>query len=334
MARAEGVPAGREAPAATLDRRVRILDLDGSVTRQGRLMAALGDRADRIDLRAVGPSVRYLATRQSMRQLESAIEPAERNRLTFIGSGDFHHVTAALLKQFGEPISLVVFDTHPDWDRTSPWPCCGSWVLDALAMPNVRQIVMIGLGECDLSGWHVNVGRVKELREGRVAFYPYDYPASQTFGRHDSQVHCARFQPHAFSSTIHWNRVMANDWDTLIEEIIARLPTRYVYASVDKDCLREDAAITNWEVGGLTLRQVEQAIEALLNRKTVIGADITGEYSPIEIRGAWFRALSAWDHPRRPLPNAAELERNEATNLALLTAFGLLRPWELPNALR
>ena len=226
----------------------------------------------------------------------------------------------------------MVFDTHPDWDRTSPWPCCGSWVLEALAMPNVRQIVMIGLGECDLSGWHVNVGRVKELREGRVAFYPYDHPASRTFGRHDTAVHCATFQPRDFYSEIRWNRVVANDWNTLIEEIIARLPTGYVYVSVDKDCLREEAAITNWEVGSLTLQQVERAIGALLNRKEVIGADITGEFSPIEIRNGWFRALSAWDHPRRPVPAAAELERNEATNLALLAAFGLLHPWELPNA--
>ena len=43
-------------------------------------MAALGDRVDRIDLRRLGPSVRYLATRGSMRQLEAAILKALAKR--------------------------------------------------------------------------------------------------------------------------------------------------------------------------------------------------------------------------------------------------------------
>jgi len=318
---------------AGLSRRIRVLDLDGSITRQTRLMATIAGRLDLVDLRELGPSIRYLATRGAMRRLEAALDPAARRELTLIGSGDFHHVTAALLRRFREPLSVVVFDTHPDWDRTSPWPCCGSWVLEALAMPNVRQIVMIGLGECDLRGWHVNVGRVNELEAGRVAFYPYDHPTSCVFGRYRSRTHCAAFVPRAGYSEVQWNTVAANDLDTLIEEVIARLPTSQIYVSVDKDCLRGEAAITNWEMGSLTVEEVTGAIRLLLDRKEVIGVDITGEYSPIEIRNVWFRALSAWDHPPRPAPSPVELERNEATNLALLSAFGLADARELPNAI-
>ena len=55
----------------------------------------------------------------------------------------------------------------------------------------------------------------------------------------------------------------------------------------------------------------------------MIGADVTGEYSPGEIRAPIFRALSSWDHPSRRPPSTEELARNEATNLALLAAFGV-----------
>lgn len=302
---------------------VRILDLDGSVAGQARVEAALGDRLSRVDLRSLGPEVRYLATRGSMRRLQAALEPGHRDRLTFTGSGDFHHVTAALLRCFTEPLSVVVFDTHPDWDRTSPWHCCGSWVLEALRMQNVRQVVMIGLGAVDLGGWHVNVGRISEIRSGRAAFYPYDHPFSLALGRFGGRVHCARFHPRGLGTELLWKTVVANEWQSLLGEIIDQLPTRAVYLSVDKDCLREEAALTNWEIGGLSLAHLVHGIEMLAQAKEVIGADVTGEYSPVEIRSRLFRALSGWDHPARRPPEAGELARNETTNLALLAAFGI-----------
>jgi arginase family enzyme len=302
------------APAA------RVLDLDGSVTRQQRLL--LGSRAEVVDLRSLAPSVRYLASRRSMAAVESALQASARDRLTFTGSGDFHHLTACLLRQFTEPLSLVVFDTHPDWDRTSPWPCCGSWVLEALRMPNVRQVVMIGLGRVDIAGWHINVGRLDALRSGRVAFYPYDCATSWALGIWQIALPCATIHKRLGYSEIRWTTVSTNDWDTLIEAIIAGLPTGAIYLSVDKDCLREEAAITNWETGHLTLDQLAGGIRAFVRAKETIGADITGEYSPIEIKNPLFRALSAWDHPKRAKPTAEELLRNEATNLALLAAFG------------
>src|SRR5262249_62088699 len=78
---------------------VRILDLDGSVVGQERLRAYLGDRLQVVDLRELGPSVRYLATRGATRRLAAALEPEERDRLTFARTGDLHHVTAAPLHQ-------------------------------------------------------------------------------------------------------------------------------------------------------------------------------------------------------------------------------------------
>src|SRR5262249_5645298 len=84
---------------------VRALDLDGSVMGQARRGAALGARLRAVALRSLGPEIRYLATRGAMRRLAAALAPAARGCLTFTGSGDFHHVTAALLRRFAEPLS-------------------------------------------------------------------------------------------------------------------------------------------------------------------------------------------------------------------------------------
>ncbi len=300
---------------------VRVLDLDGSVTGQSRLLA--GCDAQIVDAQDIGPRLRYLATRGAVRFLERRLDTAHCRRLTLTGSGDFHHVTASLLRAFERPFSLVVFDTHPDWDRRSPWPCCGSWVLEALRLPHVHKIVLIGLGDVDIRGWHVNVGPVSQIRSGRVAFYPYDYPRSRTGPGREQSVHCARFQRRGACSDVFWNTVRDNDWGTLIGEIVTALPTDDVYVSVDKDCLTSEYATTNWEPGGLTLAQVCDGVSALRRRKTIVGADITGEWSPVRVASPLFRALLRADHPAMSAPGPERLDRNEATNAALLAAFGL-----------
>jgi hypothetical protein len=44
-------------------------------------------------------------------------EPA----LTLFGSGDFHHVSLALLRRLQQPFNLLVIDKHPDWMRAIPF---------------------------------------------------------------------------------------------------------------------------------------------------------------------------------------------------------------------
>ncbi len=305
-----------------LDSTVRVLDLDGSVTAQHSLMRRLEGRHRVLPLLPLGRKVRYLSRRRDMATLEANLRWEDRRQLTFIGSGDYHHVTAALLRRFTEPVSLLVFDTHPDWDGTSPWPCCGSWVREALAQPNIAKVVMVGLGEGDLRGWRVNVGRVKDLRAGRAAFYPWDLRESRCLGIHSLAGEGATFHPRRGYSLVRWNTVTGQPWADLLQRIVESLPTRNVYLSVDKDCLRRDDAVTNWEPGGLTVEHLVEAIQALAERRDLIGADITGEYSPIQMDRPLFRALSAWDHPRMSEPTPDNLLRNEQTNLRLLEALG------------
>ena len=256
---------------------------------------------------------------------DALLDPAARNRLTFIGSGDFHHVTGALLSHFTDPLSVVVFDTHPDWDERSPWACCGSWVGASLRQPHIKQIVMVGLGRGDMGGWRVNVGKVAELQTGRAAFYPYDLSVSHGRGTLPPDlppVPAARFTPRSGGGyDISWTTVSTTTDEALWDTILSHLPTDDIYLSVDKDCLRREWAVTNWEEGSLALDQVTQGIGRLRGAKNLIGVDITGEYSPVRIRDPLFRLLARWDRPALPPVAPTDLARNEQTNLALLSAL-------------
>ena len=64
-----------------------------------------------------------------------------------------------------------------------------------------------------------------------------------------------------------------------VQEILDAIITTNVYVSVDKDCLRIEDAITNWEQGTLPLETVTTCIEAISEKHTIIGADTVGDYS-------------------------------------------------------
>ncbi|MGC8862242.1 MAG: arginase family protein [Armatimonadota bacterium] len=299
---------------------VRILDLDGSVTSQVRLIEHIGTGLDVVDLRDLGPAVRYLPSKKSACELESVLTSLEPAGLTFTGSGDFHHATASLLRGFEEPLSLVVMDQHSDWIGASPCPC-GSWLRDVLRLPNVVRVVVIGTEARSIQGWRIVHGPVGEILSGRVELYPFSARASRCPGRRRGEIACAVVQHNLIWTELCWRTIAEADWTTLIDRIINGLPTPNVYLSIDKDCLVAEHAFTNWGNGSLTLDQVLEAVRMLAERKNLVGADITGDYSPIEVENRLMLAMARKIHPRSGDPGPDDLRRNEETNLALLEAL-------------
>ena len=284
-------------------------------------MSRLGERAEVVDLRELGPAVRYIPTKQAEAGLEAAVSSRDRRWLSLTGSGDFHHVTAPILRQISEPISLVVFDYHSDWIKSSPCPC-GAWMVSALGLPNIERIVSIGMGGSSIENWLVGHGPAANIFSGRVEFYPYDCKMSKCLGRRTGDPACAEIKRRLISTEIHWNTIDGSDWDSMIRRIIDSLPTEKVYLSIDKDCLRAEHAVSNWQPGHLTLDQVIGAVGMLIESRDVIGADITGEYSKIEVANRMFEKLAVGIHPKNPPPSPGDLVRNEETNLALVEAMG------------
>ncbi len=294
----------------------RVLDVDGSLRRQRNFLAE--SRANIESLASWGPRLRYLCRRQTRQSFERQLRADGAHRLTFYGSGDFHHLTFSRLKFQREPLSVVVFDQHPDWDVTSPLPCCGSWVNDALALPHVERIIVIGAGSEDLGGVQLWRGNHAALASGRLEIYPATLPSSLWPGK-QLQLQCGLRQ----NGQMNWHTVQQLGIETILKSVVSRLPpSRRVYISVDKDCLMPPYATSNWDAGELSLEEVCRGIHLLKEQCELVGADVTGEWSAPKFDNALVAEISRADHPTKSTPSPEELRRNEETNLALWRAFG------------
>src|SRR5262245_31168643 len=103
---------------------VQILDLDGSLLAQHGLFSRLQPAV--FPLRKWGKRIRLGCGFGRYRRFERSLARRLGKRagpeptLTFYGSGDFHHVTLALLRRIRTPFNLLVVDNHPDWMRGVP----------------------------------------------------------------------------------------------------------------------------------------------------------------------------------------------------------------------
>ena len=209
------------------------------------------------------------------------------------GSGDFHHLTALWLRQCAEPVVVVSFDNHPDWDVRPPRWCCGGWVNRALELPQVRKISVWGCGnfECwwpaqlfgnrraeragtlDLQAWADDRGKAKLARRGAI-----------------------------FQTT----------WREAFGRFLTQLNSAAVYVTVDLDCLRPEEAITNWENGRFTVDDVVWAIAELRRVARIVGGDVCGAFSPPVYARAGQRFVATIDHPHlspRDLNQARKINR-------------------------
>jgi len=298
---------------------IRILNFDGSLLRQPALLERFHPVV--VDCTALGPSCRLWINKKDAGRVSALLTPELRHSITFTGSGDFHHITALLLEQFDEPISVVVFDFHPDWDILPPRCGCGSWVSAALRRRAVRKMVLIGAGSDDLDSRALLRGNLSALAADRVELYPYAHRPSTVLCRRVPENISLHPRRRGLLTDIHWRELRHVGVDPFMEYLIGRIPTRKIYISIDKDCLAPEHALTNWEPGRFGLDELLRMLDLLQNNFDIIGLDITGEYSP----PVFAHRLKTWcsrvDHPRtysaHAHPEALICRTNEQTNLRL-----------------
>src|SRR5262249_4442998 len=135
----------------------RILDLDGSVAQQRNLLNRY--RPEVVQAHEWGPKIRlgcrFGRFRRFEQDLASQAGGAEDipGLVTLCGSGDFHHVSLALLRRLPGPFNLLVLDNHPDWMRGVPFLHCGTWVYHAARLPQVRRVFHVG-GDVDFDNYY------------------------------------------------------------------------------------------------------------------------------------------------------------------------------------
>jgi len=297
---------------------LQILDLDGAPAAQTSLPDMRAWNSVRtIPLQDLAPRLRLWSRDRAMREARArmAAHAVDGPAISLLGSGDFHHLAVLLLERVREPFTIVHIDNHPDWVRLAPRWHCGSWVNQALRLPNVARVLTVGPCSDDLVRPDLKGGNLPALGSGRIALWPWRHAPSTVFRRVPGGP------GHRYEDgQIVW-RNLADGFESALADMIAAIPTAAIWFSIDKDVLDESAAVTNWDQGQMPLAAVVTAIQVLGSRKQVLGADICGEYSAPGHRN-WFKRWEArMDQPRREAVDAALLARNEATNRTLLGAI-------------
>ena len=292
---------------------LRILDLDGSLIAQRGLLR-LHPRA--CDVYDWGPRVRLACGFGRFERFERTLAdrlggPVDNAPwVTLYGSGDFHHVSLALLRRQAQPFNLLVLDNHPDWMRGLPFLHCGTWLYHATRLPQLCQIFHVG-GDVDFDNAFRWMAPWPALREGRITVFP----AVRRFrGGRWWKIPHEPLRPHADTS------LSAERLEELLRPHRLQLARWPLYVSLDKDVMTQTDAVVNWDSGHLRLAEVATVLTYFTEaaRGNLLGMDVVGDWSPVQVQGA-FRWLFHWtEHPPLAIDPVEACQRNEATNLALL----------------
>ena len=292
--------------------RIRVLDLDGSLAPQADLFTRSG--AEWLPAQAWGPALRLACDFGTFRRFGRWLDASPtmgRPGVTLYGSGDFHHVTLALLERIAGPFNLLILDGHPDWMRGIPFLHCGTWLHHALRLPGLRRVFHCG-GERDFDNGYRSLAPWPAIRDGRVVVFP----ARRRFDRG------------------RWSRLPVRPLlvegmapDEILRDALApfhhELASVPLYVSIDKDVLVSDDAAVNWESGLLRLDQAAAVVEAFVASADgrLAGADLLGDWSPVRLGHPLNRLCHRLDHPSPAHDEPEAAVRNCRANAALLRAL-------------
>ena len=224
------------------------------------------------------------AALDALRRELSVRMPAEHSAV-FLGSGDFHHVSALLIARHAHrgPLQVVICDNHPDNMRFPFGVHCGSWVHRVAQLPGVSHVHVLGISSSDVSTRQAWQNRLMNLRAGRLSYWctGVDTRWSKHIGL-DKAIH-------SFQSP-----------DELLRAFAAALrrSTEPIYLSIDKDVLSARVARTNWDQG--CFLELDLLLLVSLCAGRLMGSDVCGDISAYRYRTIWKRWLSYLDAQHTP----------------------------------
>ena len=184
--------------------KVVILDVDGAVVQQRRLLAQYHPTV--IPLQEKSETLRYwrrIAEMDWLRQLLVSTAGTVKGRVIFYGSGDYHHLAWLGISLMDEPVTVIHFDNHTDFWRNPHrgYTHFGDWVVRALKLPHVRRVIQLGIdGDLNMSkDMPVPMGplvhQMSLLYNGMVEVYPNAMRRSLLLGRIRATLPCVEFEP-------------------------------------------------------------------------------------------------------------------------------------------
>ncbi|HEX7370340.1 MAG TPA: hypothetical protein VF284_08705 [Rhodanobacteraceae bacterium] len=286
---------------------LRCLDTDDSVDVTMLSGAAPWTSVTHVDLRDLAPRLRLWSRSKNIVAARERIAtaPDPRPSITFMGSGDFHHLATLLAERVQGSFTLLHFDNHPDWVRLAPRWHCGSWINRVLALPNVARIVTVGCCSDDLENPGRKGGNLPALDSGRLALFPWHQAASYV------RRHMADGDSYVWrDGYIHWRNLADMPLPDAMAAVLAAIPTESIWITIDKDVLPEREALTNWDQGQMPFAALLAMLQAAGEHKRVLGADICGEYSPPR-HANWLKRIEArMDQPAHAAIDRTRIDAN------------------------
>jgi hypothetical protein len=288
---------------------VRIIDLDGSLTPQSTVFPESVMRF--ITARAWGPRVRLACSFWEFHRFRRWLNSELRNdgpAITFYGSGDFHHVTLVLLERIAERFNLLVLDKHPDWMRGIPLIHSGTWLRHALRLPHLNRVFHCG-GELDFdNAWRL-IAPWREIECKRIVVLP----AARRFCR-------GRWAGISVQPLLVEDRPLVAALDEALSPFREELGSLPLYVSIDKDVLSAEDAAVNWDSGLLRLPDLITIVEEFLAAAggRLAGADVLGDWSPVQLGHVLNRICDWIDHPSPLLDEREAAARNSRANAEIL----------------
>ena len=303
--------------------KIRILNFDDSLTKQNNLIQRFSPIIT--DLKKIAPACRHWMSKKVAQKLKGLLDPEVKNTITFLGSGDFHHISELLIEQFQIPLGVVVFDHHPDWDTLPPRLSCGSWVNRILERRSVLKVILLGVSSDDISPPGITTANLNSLRGNRVEIYPYFHRPTRVLFRNVPENISITLSRRLFYSDIYWQQLKDNNLRDFFSQLTTRIAMPQVYISIDKDCLKSAYSLTNWEEGRFELEELLIMLNLIKEKYDIVGLDITGDYSQVELRGTIKAFCSRLDHPKdytaKDKSEALINSINEQTNIRILQAL-------------
>jgi hypothetical protein len=294
--------------------RAQLIDLDGSCRAQCETIKRCHSGIH--DFRQWGPRIRLSCSLRTFHRFEASLETligheqTDSPTFTLCGSGDFHHVSLALVRRIRTPFNLLIIDKHPDWMRGIPALHCGTWLYHAALLPHLRRVFHVG-GDLDFDNSYRFLAPWRELIERRIRVIPA--VRHFTKGKWSRIAHePLRYHPDAIATADRVRHLLEED-----REDLTRWP---LYISVDKDVLTAAEAVVNWDSGRLTVPEIEAVLQVFLefNAGKVIGMDVIGDWSPVRVRGLYRRFLHWSEHPVIAVDPTEATAINERLNLRLI----------------
>lgn len=293
---------------------LRFLDLDDGLAQQHALHQEYSSTT--LPLRPWGERIRLGCSFRRFRafaaELNRAIECPSRAELPvdMIGSGDFHHVSLALLRRQQRPFNLVVLDNHPDWMRGVPLMHCGTWLWHAARDPLVQTIIHIG-GNVDFDNYYLPLAPAALVRHKKILVIPAIRRYRYGFWR-GVEVQPLRSEPISQASP------------ERIAEVLSfcrpALENHPVYLSIDKDVLIAKDCVVNWDSGHLTSDELLSILRTVIGSASgrVAGIDVVGDWSKVRLQGLT-RRLFHWSmHPTLDVNAQVAAKTNGRTNSKIL----------------